>query len=75
MALNEYILEEVQKLIDTDEYEAWKKNYLDSEYEKLKDRNVTILLRFTLPLIFVQKEGATSRSPGHGSLIHSALIL
>lgn len=39
VALNEYILEEVQKLIDTDEYEAWKKNYLDSEYEKLKDRS------------------------------------
>lgn len=36
VAINEYILEEVQKLIDTDEYEAWKKNYLDSEYEKLK---------------------------------------
>ena len=38
VAINEYILEEVQKLIDADEYEAWKKNYLDSEYEKLKDR-------------------------------------
>ena len=39
VAINEYILEEVQKLIDTDEYEAWKKNYLDSEYEKLKGRS------------------------------------
>ena len=38
VAINEYILEEVQKLIDADEYGAWKKNYLDSEYEKLKDR-------------------------------------
>ena len=39
VAINEYILEEVQKLIDADEYEAWKKNYLDSEYEKLKGRS------------------------------------
>ena len=38
VTINEYILEEVHKLLDTDEYEAWKKNYLDSEYEKLKDR-------------------------------------
>ena len=36
VAVNEYILEEVQKLIDADEYDAWKKNYLDSEYAKLK---------------------------------------
>ena len=39
VAVNEYILEEVQKLIDFNEYEVWKKPYLDSEYAKLKGRS------------------------------------
>lgn len=46
--------------------------FFDQEHTLLIN---AVLLRFTLLLIFVQKEGATSRSPGHGSLIHSALFL
>ena len=39
VAVNEYILEEVRKVIDAGEYEKWKQDYLDNEYEKLKSHS------------------------------------
>ena len=36
VAVNEYILKEVRKVINADEYEVWKQNYLETEYSKLK---------------------------------------
>ena len=43
VAVNEYVLEKALELINADEYRAWKKAYLDTEYEKLKGRHFLVV--------------------------------